>query len=200
MESYASMLVFAFAGALTPGPNPIMLITSGANHGIRRSVPLYFGICLGFPLLVAAIGIGLGALISQFPFSHHLLKIAGGSYLLYLAWHTATGSQPHTQYDVSDPVGFSQALTFQWVNPKAWMVATGAVSTFTQKGAVTESILMILSAFMISGFTSMAFWLTLGKKLDDYLNGVRARIFNALMGLLLALSVIPIIAVDLSFK
>ncbi|MDX1695520.1 MAG: LysE family translocator [Ketobacteraceae bacterium] len=199
MEYYLSIVVFTFAGAFTPGPNPVLLISSGANYGIRRSLPVYFGICLGFPLLVAAIGGGLGALFSRFPFAHSLLKIVGAAYLLYLAWRTATGARPDADIELPKPLTFREAMVFQWVNPKAWVVAMGAIATFTREGEVFESILIILSAFMISGFVGMGFWLTLGARLETWLYGARYRVFNGVMGVLLALTVIPIVLADLSF-
>lgn len=197
MEYYLSVVVFAFAGALTPGPNTIMLVVSGVNFGLRRSLPHYLGVCLGFPLMLLAVGAGLGSLFIQFPLLHTLLKFIGGAYLLYLAWRISQAGAPQKQEQIARPLNFWQAAAFQWVNPKAWIVAVGGIATFTQKQQVVESIAIILLVFTFAGFIAMAMWLTLGARLEPLLRGRRVVIFNYVMAILLALTVIPMVLTDL---
>lgn len=113
-------MTFTFVGAITPGPNNIMLMTSGVNHGVRNSISHYLGISFGFPILVAAVGLGMGIVFSIHPNLHRLISVLGVTYLLYLAWKIANAGDPKASRDVQAPLTFIQAACFQWINPKAW--------------------------------------------------------------------------------
>lgn len=93
MEYYLGLLTFTFATSITPGPNNLMLLASGLNHGVKRSLPHYFGISLGFMLMVVLIGLGFGALFVEFPEIFLTIKILGVSYLLFLAWKIANAGR-----------------------------------------------------------------------------------------------------------
>ena len=131
LETFLALLAFAFVSSITPGPNNFMLLTSGANFGFRRTIPHMFGIAVGFGTLLLAVGFGLGALLEQFPTLHLVLKIAGGSYLLFLAWKIAGSRSLANDETVARPISLLQAAAFQWVNPKAWMMALSAMVLFT---------------------------------------------------------------------
>lgn len=86
VNAFLALLVYAFVTSITPGPNNLMLLASGVNFGILRTVPHMLGISIGFLVLLLAVGFGLGAVLTAFPVLHMALKIAGAAYLLYLAW------------------------------------------------------------------------------------------------------------------
>lgn len=195
MEYYLAVVAFTFVGALTPGPNTIMLMVSGLNHGVRKSVPHYLGVCLGFPLLVLIIGLGMGALFIQYPFIHQGVKIIGVLYLCYLAWKIANAGGSDVSGGTGTPLTFMQAAAFQWVNPKAWAVAASAVAAFTIAGRIPQSIAFIAFACLTTGFITMGLWLVMGASLKMWLgNERRVRVFNITMAVVLLLSIVPMVA------
>lgn len=187
--------LFAIAGSFTPGPNNIMLTASGANFGFRRTLPHILGICIGFPLMVAAVGIGLGRLFEVVPATHAVLKVAGTAYLLWLAWRIATAGSADAGDAGARPLSFIEAAAFQWVNPKAWIMATGAISTFTLAGeAILPQVLTIVGIFTVVSVPSATVWTLLGIGIARLLRSPLAlRLFNIGMGALLALSVVWIL-------
>lgn len=197
MEYYLAVATFTFVAGLTPGPNNIMLLASGVNHGVAKSLPHYLGVCIGFPAMVAAIGFGLGTVFNEYPAVHKAIKVLGVSYLLFLAWKIGNAGNPEAKGELPSPLTFWHAAAFQWVNPKGWIVAVSSVAAFTTPGRVTEDLVFLLSAFSIAGFITMGFWLTAGAGLKKILgDGRRRRVFNVAMAALLALSVIPMVLVD----
>ncbi len=183
--------LFAIAGSITPGPNNIMLTASGANFGFRRSLPHVLGVCIGFPLMVLAIGLGLGRLFEEVPAIHMGLKVVGSAYLLWLAWRVASAGSTDRADAGARPLSFLQAAAFQWVNPKAWILAIGAISTFTRSGQdMAPQMLAIAGIFTIVGVLSTTVWTLLGVAIARVLTSPLAlRTFNMVMGAMLALSV-----------
>jgi threonine/homoserine/homoserine lactone efflux protein len=190
-EFLVPFTLFAIAGSFTPGPNNIMLTASGANFGFRRTLPHILGICVGFPLMVAAVGIGLGRLFEAVPAIHAALKIAGSAYLLWLAWRIASAGSAESGNSGARPLSFFEAAIFQWVNPKAWIIAIGAISTFTIAGeAMLPQVLTIAAIFTLVSVPSATVWTLLGIGISRLLKSPLAlRLFNWGMGALLALSV-----------
>ena len=143
-ELLLAFILFAFVTSVTPGPNNMMLLASGVNFGIRRSLPHMLGISLGFMLLVAAVGLGLGQLFEQFPPLYTVLRYGGAAYLLYLAWKIAGSGAPDADGKATGkPFTFLQAAAFQWVNPKAWIMAIGAITTYTPQEGFLVNVLLI---------------------------------------------------------
>ena len=187
--------LFAIAGSFTPGPNNIMLTASGANFGFRRTLPHILGICIGFPLMVTAVGLGLGRLFEEVPVTHSVLKLAGSAYLLWLAWRIAQAGSVDRPDAAARPLSFFQAAAFQWVNPKAWIMAMGAVSTFTLAGQeMLPQVLTIAAIFTVVSVPSATVWTLLGIGIARILTSPAGlRVFNLGMGALLALSVVWIL-------
>jgi len=200
MEILLSVLLFALVSTATPGPNNIMVMTSGMNFGVWRTVPHYLGICIGFPAMVLAISMGLGTVFEAVPVMHQVIKVLGISYLMYLAWRIATTETELKEDGSSRPLSFWQAAAFQWVNPKAWVMAVGALATFTTvSGRVVEQALWIAAAFMVVAIPSVGGWMLGGAGLRRLLQKpAYRRWFNWTMGLLLVLSVIPMVSVELA--
>ena len=196
MELIVAIALFAFSSGITPGPNNIMLMTSGVNFGIKSSLPHLMGISLGFPSMVLAIGLGLSTVFQNFPILHQIVKIIGIAYLLYLSWLIANSSSKMEGKAAAKPLSFIQAAAFQWVNPKGWIMAVGAIATFTSmQQALTPQVVTIASVFLCVAFPCAIVWLGFGVALKRILKNARQqKIFNVTMALLLVASIIPMVA------
>ncbi|BBT67406.1 LysE family translocator [Aeromonas caviae] len=195
MDSLYAVVLFAISASVTPGPNNIMVMSAGASVGIRKSLPLLMGICVGFTLMLLLVGLGFGQLFTRFPELHLFIKCAGTLYLLYLAWLIARPTDGMTDSNGARPFGFFKGALFQWVNAKAWVVATGAIAAFTSAGSDPfEQHLVIALTFFIVSFPCVGLWLLCGSLLKRWLaNDLARRRFNQVMAALLALSVVPVI-------
>jgi len=195
MDYLPALILFAVTSTITPGPNNIMILSSGLNFGIYRSLPHYLGICLGFTAMVFAVGLGLGAVFEQYPVLHQLIKVAGVLYLLYLAWLIAHSTSSSLESDTGQALTFFQAALFQWVNPKAWVMVTGAVAAYTSVSVdIYWQVIVITLVFFIASFPCVGVWLIFGVGLRKLLTTVEhQKIFNFVMAVLLVLSVLPIV-------
>ncbi|HYE49248.1 MAG TPA: LysE family translocator [Azospirillaceae bacterium] len=195
-DALAAMAVYAFVTSITPGPSNVMLLASGANFGFARTLPQVLGITLGFTALLLAVGLGLGAALAAFPPLHLGLKAAGGAYLLYLAWRIGTARAPlRAGEGAARPLTFLESAAFQWINPKAWIVAATAMAVYTSPEAPFRSVLLTAAAFALVNLPSVSAWAGLGMALQGFLaDPSRLRRFNAAMGLLLAATLWPMLA------
>jgi len=194
LETFLALTVFAFAASITPGPNNMMLFASGVNFGFLRTLPHMFGIGVGFFCLILAVGFGLGALLSRYPELDLALKILGGGYLLWIAWKI--GSSRHLPDSKSDtkPMTFLQAAAFQWVNPKAWVMAVAAIAAYTDPGNYNMSVFLVAMAFVLVNFPSVSSWAGFGTVLRVWLDDpVRLKWFNISMAILLVASLWPML-------
>jgi threonine/homoserine/homoserine lactone efflux protein len=173
-----------------------MLMATGLTYGFSRGLPHLLGVALGFGFMTLAVGFGLGALLLAAPIAYTLLKYAGAAYLLYLAWAIATASPEFEESAGSgQPISFLQAATFQWLNPKAWVMAVGAVSTYAGVATFPYNMLLIAGLFGGLGLFSSGLWLGFGSGLRRVLTNPRAvRVVNIVMALLLVASIWPVIA------
>jgi threonine/homoserine/homoserine lactone efflux protein len=192
-----AFLPFAIVTAFTPGPNNLMLATSGANFGFRRSAPHILGIVGGFPALVLAVGLGLGAVFQSYPQIHTVLKFTGAAVLVVLAWRVATASASDGLRPSGRPLTFLEAALFQWVNPKAWVFAVGAIATYTTvSGRAAAEIATILAVSLLVTIGATVTWTVFGASLSRLLQASprRLRVFNVGMALLLVLSIALVVA------
>lgn len=193
-ELLIAFIAFAFVTSVTPGPNNMMLLASGVNFGVRRSVPHMLGISLGFMVLVICVGLGLGQLFAQFPALYSVLRYAGAAYLIYLAWKIAGSGAPSAGESRGKPFTFLQAAAFQWVNPKAWVMAIGAITTYTPQQGFLFNVLVIAGLFALVNCPSVGLWTVAGSLLRRWLeHPLRLRLFNIGMALLLVASLYPIL-------
>ncbi len=190
-----ALLTFCAVASITPGPNNLMIMSSGLNFGLRASMPHLLGINLGFCLMVLLVGLGLSSVFSTLPQLHQVIKVAGLLYLLWLAWKIAATRKTDVAQGRVKALTFWQAAAFQWVNAKAWVMITGAVTAFTTVGGeLTAQVWLITAIFLLVGLPSTACWLLGGHLLAPLLQSDRAsRRFNQLMGALLALSTLPVL-------
>ena len=194
-ETLFAIIVFAFVSSITPGPNNFMLLASGVNFGFRRTIPHMCGIGAGFFTLLMGVGFGLGALFTTFPQLHIVLKIVGGLYLLWLAWKIATARSLSSEKGAkARPMTLMEAAAFQWVNPKAWIMAVTGMALFTRPDAPYLSVFFVAAAFALVNFPSVSTWAGFGTALRGFLaDPVRLKWFNVTMGVLLAASVVPML-------
>ena len=188
--------LFAFSMSITPGPNNVMVTASGANFGYRRTIPHLLGIGIGFPLMVAAVGLGLGGVFEAVPGVHAVLRYLGSACIFWMAWKIATARGTGAGERRGRPFTFLQAAGFQWVNPKGWVVAVGAISAFTTvQGDLWLEVGAITLTFACINYPCASLWTLFGIGIGRLLKrGNRLRIFNLVMGLLLVASIVPLFA------
>ena len=200
-ELFSALVAFAFVSSITPGPNNLMLMTSGTNFGFVRTIPHMLGVSIGFTLMIVLVGAGLAKVFEIYPLAHQILKYASCAYLLWLAWKMATSAPPGSKPGAKDgapaktqPMTFVQAALFQWVNPKAWTMALTAVSAYTLPAHPVMSLLVVAAVFGAINLPSVGSWTLLGTQLRRFLNDpVRLRVFNVTMALILVATLYPVL-------
>lgn len=187
------LALFALVSSITPGPNNVMLAASGLNFGFRRSMPHLLGVNLGFTLMIFLVGIGLGSVFQQAPVLYTVLKYVGAAYLLYLAWKIANSGGVEEGEARGKPMTFLQAAAFQWVNPKAWVMAVGIIATYTPQAGFFANLVIATLVCGLVNLPSIGIWVTFGTALRRVLHKPWAiRAFNITMALLLVASLYPV--------
>jgi len=188
-----AIVAFAFVSSITPGPNNMMLMASGANFGVRASLPHMAGVSLGFGVMVLIVGWGLAGIISALPWLYGVLRWLGAAYLLYLAFKIATAHGVGSKAVGSKPMTFLQAAAFQWVNPKAWAIALGAVTTYAAKDRLILDVALITLLITVVTVPCVSIWAVFGVGVKRFLNRPGSmRAFNIGMALLLVASLYPL--------
>lgn len=192
-----ALALFAFVSSITPGPNNLMLMASGANFGMMRSIPHALGIAIGFTVMVILVGLGLAQVFDRFPVMHLVLKVAATAYMIFLAWKIATSAPRLNAADVGGhPMTFLQAAAFQWVNPKAWAMALTAVTVYTPTGSGVLVVVAVAVIFGLVNLPSIGVWAFMGVQMRRFLTTAgRLRTFNWTMATLLILSLWPILQI-----
>ena len=192
------LVLFCFVSSITPGPNNLMLMATGANFGARRAAPHASGIVLGFTFMIVAIGLGVAQLFQIYPLAHQLLGVVSVIYLIYLAYKTATARTNLDSPEPTDkPITFWQAAAFQWVNPKAWTMALAAVTVYAPQPVTYKEVIVVAAIFGAINLPCISVWLLLGVKMRRFLTTpARLRGFNWTMAGLLILSLAPIAALN----
>ncbi|AYV46652.1 lysine transporter LysE [Caulobacter flavus] len=192
-----AFVLFAFATAGTPGPNNMMLLASGANFGFRRTILHILGISVGLGVMVLAMGFGLGGVFKAWLVLHEILRWVGAAYMLWLAWKIGMGKGVSDRETGGKPMGFWAAAAFQWVNPKAWAMALGAVTTYAPEGGSLLAVPLLAGLFMLVGAPCSAAWAGFGMALRRFLDRPAIlRTFNVTMAVLLVVSLYPTVFRD----
>lgn len=188
-----ALVGFAFVTSITPGPNNLMLMASGANFGFRRSVPHMLGISIGHAFMIVLVGAGLIRIFDTWPAAHVAMKVLSAAYLMFLAWKIAHAAAPAERAAEGTPLTFIQAALFQWVNPKAWFMALTAVSVYAPSQSL-GAVLAVATVFAATNLPSVSTWAVLGQSMRRLLTtGKRLQVFNWTMAVLLLLSLVPIL-------
>ncbi|MBB5504788.1 LysE family translocator [Paraburkholderia atlantica] len=186
-------ILFALVTSITPGPNNTMLLASGVNFGFRRTLPHLSGISVGVVLLMLSVGAGLGEAFVHFPVLYTVLEVVSVAYLLYLAWKIGTSGELKLRNGERRPMRFHEAIAFQWVNPKAWMMVLTAATTIHLSNSFGMNAVAMAAVFYVIGFPCICVWAGFGTAMREVLsNPKRLRIFNVAMALLLVGSLYPI--------
>ena len=191
---WLSLALFVFVNSITPGPNNVMLTAAGANFGYRRCLPHMLGISSGVAVMVLLVGIGLGAVFVKVPGAYTALKYLGAAYLIYLTWRIArTRGGAEGERD-GRPFTFWEAAAFQWVNPKAWVMAVTAMAVYTDPRTPFLSVLLVSAVFALVNVPCVSTWAGFGVALRGFLSDpARLKWFNIVMGLLLVASLVPML-------
>lgn len=200
-DQLLALSVFAAVSSGTPGPNNLMILTSGVNFGMKRSIPHLMGITLGFCFMIFCVGMGLQTMFAVVPQLETILRYAGTAYLLWLAWKIAnSGPVGEGKAAGAKPMGFWSAAAFQWVNPKAWFMAISAITTYASTAASAEvgsklvQVLLVVLIFGIINLPLVACWGWFGSAMRRFLQDPKnLKMFNVTMAVLLVASLYPIV-------
>ncbi len=194
------LFVLALTMVWTPGPNNALLANSGARFGYVKTLPHMLGVAIGFPVMLLLIALGLGGLFKSLPMLREILRYAGAAILLWLGWKILTSPPPSEEtHGDTKPWTFTRAAAFQWINPKAWVMAISIVGQLPDLSPFWLPALLCAIIFLIAGITSANGWALFGKGLQRYLHTpLRYRIFAGVMTALLVLTVVGILFADLS--
>ena len=188
--------LFLVVSSITPGPNNTMLMASGVNFGVRRSLPHLLGVQIGFTVMLLCVGLGLHAVLDQFPALYQLMRWGGAAYLLWLAWKLATArpADADPEAPAPQPLGFWGAAAFQWINPKAWVMIVTAMSAYLPPDASVPQVLLLALMSLVLGSPCSAVWVGFGQAMRGLLQDpLRLRIFNITMALALVASLYPML-------
>jgi threonine/homoserine/homoserine lactone efflux protein len=200
-ETLLAASLFAVVSSITPGPNNTMLLASGVNFGFRRALPHMSGVNLGFAFMLLCVGLGLHSVLDRFPQLYDVLRFVGSAYMLWIAWKLASAkpapmadADGSTTPDAIRPMGFGAAAAFQWVNPKAWVMAVTFMSTYLPADAGMAHVALMAGLFMVLGAPCLAFWVGFGQAMRGLLqDSLRLRVFNITMALALVASLYPML-------
>jgi threonine/homoserine/homoserine lactone efflux protein len=189
-----SLLGFSVAMYITPGPNNVMVASSAANLGIHATLPHMLGIAFGFSLMLALVCAGLGSVLVSWPLLLPLFRWIGAAWLVWLAWQIASAPPPG-EGGRRRVLGFFGAAAFQWVNPKAWLIAVGAAGEYlSPHQSLIIQLARIFVVFLLVGMPCLLVWALLGSGAGRLLRSpVQLRAFNVAMALLLVLSLLPVL-------
>jgi threonine/homoserine/homoserine lactone efflux protein len=195
VQALPAAALFAMVTSITPGPNNTMLLASGVNFGLKRTVPHMLGISVGVALLSLAVGLGLAQAFERLPWLYTVLETASVVYLLYLAWKIGTSSSVQMREGERRPMRFHEAIAFQWINPKAWMMVLTAATTIHLHASLSLNAALMAMVFVVIGLPCITVWAAFGMSLRRFLADPRwLRVFNITMAVLLVLSLYPIVA------
>ncbi|MGL1922143.1 MAG: LysE family translocator [Hyphomicrobiales bacterium] len=190
-----SFAIYTIATTATPGPNTVMIVASGANFGIKRTLPHIFGILFGIIVVLAFIGIGFGQVFELYPQAQDILRYIGAAFLLYLAYKIATAKNNlNDNKNVGSPMSPLQAALLQAVNPKVWVVMIGAIGAFMSKdGNNYLELALMMATYAVISLPLQLGWCLFGREIGRFLTSERAfTIFNYSMAALLLSSIIAL--------
>ena len=191
MTELLPLMSYCFVMSATPGPNNVMLATTGASFGYRGALPVILGIQVGLFAQTMLMCLGLGSVFVAYPMAQQVLRIAGALYLMFLAWKLAGASVTGTS--ASKAVSFAQATLFQALNPKSWLKAITMASVFLPaQGNLLANALLVSVIGTVVGTPCNVMWALFGVSIRSVLTAPRSqRMFNLAMGgILMVLAVL----------
>lgn len=194
-ENLIAFCIFAFVSCVTPGPNNLMVMTSGLVYGFKRSIPHISGISIGFGLMVFITGLGIHKLFIEYPSIQIALKLGACIYFFWFAYKLATAT-PSSESDKIEykPITFLGAVAFQWINPKAWVMALGALAAYLPASSSVIDVALLAVIYGLLCFPCVGIWAGFGTTLNKFLKTPdKVRLFNKGVAVLLLLSLYPIL-------
>ena len=191
---FIAFVVFAVVMFFTPGPNNVMLLSSGLTFGFRRTLPHIAGVTFGFAFMIGAVGLGFGTIFIAYPVLQTILKYAGVAYLIYLAVAIAmSGPVKSDQGNGRRPMTFWGAAVFQWINVKGWVMVIGTITAYAGIASFPWNITIQVMLSLLLGAVACSSWALFGSALRPVLTSPWAvRAFNILMAVLLLASLYPV--------
>jgi len=195
LQTLIAVLIFSTVMAFTPGPNNAMLASSGSRFGLARTLPHAAGVTLGFPVMIFLVGLGLASILLASPLLQLGMKSISCAYLLWMAFQIARSDSTKESRGKDKPLTFLQAAAFQWINPKAWLMAVGAISAYTTaSGRLYLEVAIIAAVSLVVSIFSTLTWAAFGAGIRRWLRSHTAlRLFNIAMALSLVASMVPIL-------
>ena len=188
------LIGYTIVTCITPGPNNLILLSSGANYGFKKTIPVMLGIVLGFSVMIIIVGLGIMQVFERFPSVKAVMIWASLAYTAYLAWRIGSSSSIG-KADNKVLMTAMQGALFQWVNAKGWVMALTAITLYAPSNSIV-SVVIVALVFAISGIPCVGIWGLAGVQFNRFLNTARRlRIFNIGMALLLIFSVLPILKI-----
>jgi threonine/homoserine/homoserine lactone efflux protein len=193
LQTLIAVLIFSTVMAFTPGPNNAMLASSGARFGLARTLPHAAGVTLGFPVMIFLVGLGLASILLASPLLQLAMKGVSCAYLLWMAFQIARSDSAKENNGRDKPLSFLQAAAFQWINPKAWLMAVGVSAYTTGSGRLYLEVAIIAAVSLVVSIFSTLTWAAFGAGIRRWLRSATAlRCFNIAMALSLVASMVPI--------
>lgn len=198
-----SLAGFAFINSATPGPNNLLLVSCSTLFGWRKTVPLLAGILLGFAIVLASAVLGLGTVVANWPWLVTVVRVAGALWLAYMslrffavAFGHGAKTNDNGKAPLARPLRFFEGVMFQWINPKALVLALSSAGAYF---AIADTAMLrafiIVGVFFVTGLVSCTSWMFAGELLNRYLStGRSARYINFLMGGLILLTAVHILS------
>ena len=194
-ELFIAFVLFATVMFFTPGPNNIMLLSSGLTYGFRRTLPHVAGITVGVAFMIGTVGLGLGTIFIAWPVLQTILKYAGIGYLVYLAAAIAMSGPASAQDNRRGPMTFWGAAMFQWINVKGWVMVIGSITAYAAIASFPWNIVIQVVLCLVLGVLACSAWALFGSALRPLLTSPGAvRAFNIVMALLLLASLYPVLS------
>ncbi|CDZ76439.1 Cysteine/O-acetylserine efflux protein [Legionella massiliensis] len=187
MAVLLAMVSFSLVMSITPGPVNMIILSSGINYGVKRTLPYVSGATVGFILLLVFIGFGFSQFINAYPSFLSYLAIVGSLYIIYIGYKIAS-SKSELEISKKEAPKFYEGFLLQWVNPKAWIACVSGASIFSSTASY-DSLLTFTLIYFVICYISLGVWAVLGDKVSYFLKDhFRLRLFNFLMGLLLMIT------------
>jgi len=196
LTTLLAMFSLSLAMSITPGPVNMMIISSGVNHGFKKTVPFISGATIGFTLLLILIGFGLMNILNHYPSLLSIMEILGASFIIYMGYKISTSSADITVKNQDKKVlKFYEGFLLQWLNPKAWIACVSGVSMFVSSDS---TFLVFVLIYFTVCYASLSFWGVLGQKATIFLNTpVKVKFFNVTMGAILIISASSLIFIKM---
>ena len=182
MTQLIAMAVFSFVMSITPGPVNITTLSSGFSYGFRATIPFVSGATIGFTALLAAVGLGVGSVVSLFPVVESILRYSGAAFICYVGWKIALAEAAGLEYSKGSRPKFFHGAVMQWLNIKAWVACLAGVSVFDLAGSYGKLFLFCAIYFTIC-YVSIASWAVLGNAITKLFHSRKqVALLNVLLG------------------